>query len=223
MTKRQRLDKVPFQGNVYPIPSMAYLEDKNTRLYLLSGQPLGGISPNEGVFDVFQDRRLLQDDNRGLGQGVTDNRKTRLHFKIMFEIKPMNNLKPSLKASQELYQLSHPPLSFLTRDINLRDVSFLSEQLPCDHHLLSMRTSLSNNEIFVTLHRFGVSCGTGCDLNAGFNFADTFSPNINQRLERSISRMTLSTLYEVKSNISMKEQLYVDQMDLVTYSLRPIK
>jgi alpha-mannosidase II len=202
---------------------MAYIEDKITRLSILSAQPLGGISPKEGVLDIFQDRRLLQDDNRGLGQGVTDNRKTRLHFKIMFEIKPLNNLKPTLKASQTLYQLLHPPLSFLSREVQTNDLNFLNQDLPCDHHLLSMRSSLRTNEIFVTLHRFGVSCGTGCDVNSGFNFDELLSSKVTERLEKTMSRKTLTALYDLKSNISMKEMLYIDQMDLATYSLWPKK
>ena len=35
--------------------------------------------------DVFLDRRLLRDDNRGLGHGVTDNREILSTFKLLFE------------------------------------------------------------------------------------------------------------------------------------------
>ena len=38
-----------------------------------------------GAMEVFLDRRLLRDDNRGLGQGVTDNREIISHFKLLFE------------------------------------------------------------------------------------------------------------------------------------------
>jgi len=35
--------------------------------------------------DVFLDRRLMRDDNRGLGQGVTDNRELISSYKLLFE------------------------------------------------------------------------------------------------------------------------------------------
>lgn len=35
--------------------------------------------------DVFLDRRLTRDDNRGLGQGVTDNREIFSNFKLLLE------------------------------------------------------------------------------------------------------------------------------------------
>lgn len=83
--KRQRFAKLPIQANFYPIPTGIYIEDNKLRLILLTAQPLGGSSLKSGEIEIMQDRRLDQDDNRGLGQGVQDNEPVLNIFKLMLE------------------------------------------------------------------------------------------------------------------------------------------
>ncbi|KAL1122794.1 hypothetical protein AAG570_003120 [Ranatra chinensis] len=83
--KRKRLGKLPLQGNYYPLPSSVYIEDENTRLNILSAQPLGVASLKEGQIEIMQDRKLFQDDNRGLDQGVADNKPTLSIFRLVVE------------------------------------------------------------------------------------------------------------------------------------------
>ena len=49
MQKRKTLDKIPIQANFYPLPSMAFLQDKSTRLTLLSAQSNGVAGLHEGI------------------------------------------------------------------------------------------------------------------------------------------------------------------------------
>ena len=49
LVKRRTVDKLPLQGNVYPMATTAVLQDKSTRLSLLSGQPLGVVALEQGT------------------------------------------------------------------------------------------------------------------------------------------------------------------------------
>ncbi|XP_037030283.1 alpha-mannosidase 2 isoform X2 [Bradysia coprophila] len=103
LIKRQRFSKLPLQANYYPVPSQMFIQDDSYRLTLLSGQPLGGSSLQSGQLEIMQDRRLIQDDNRGLGQGVLDNQPVLNIFKLAIE-----NLEQCNKLSKDY------PAGFLT-------------------------------------------------------------------------------------------------------------
>uniref|UniRef100_A0ACB8E5F9 Alpha-mannosidase 2x n=1 Tax=Sphaerodactylus townsendi TaxID=933632 RepID=A0ACB8E5F9_9SAUR len=82
---RQYLKKLPLQANFYPMPVMAYIQDPQSRLTLQTAQALGVSSLSSGQLEVILDRRLMQDDNRGLGQGLKDNKRTCHHFRLLLE------------------------------------------------------------------------------------------------------------------------------------------
>ncbi|BHF82972.1 Alpha-mannosidase 2 [Sparganum proliferum] len=79
-------DKIPLQGNIYPMTCAAYIEDAHHRITLLSAQSLGFMAgEHPGEMNVWLDRRLAQGDGRGLGEGVLDNVPTRSVFRILVE------------------------------------------------------------------------------------------------------------------------------------------
>lgn len=54
------------------------------------------LSPSLGQLEVILDRRLMQDDNRGLGQGLKDNKITCNHFRLLLERRTL--MSPEVKS-----------------------------------------------------------------------------------------------------------------------------
>lgn len=76
---------MPIQSQVFPMPTLASIEDVSSRLTVLSEHAQGTASLQDGSIDLWLDRRLRQDDARGLGQGVRDNRPTRSRLRLVLE------------------------------------------------------------------------------------------------------------------------------------------
>ena len=52
LTRRKTHSKIPLQGNFYPMPTAAVLQDNNNRVTLLSGQPLGVAALKRGRYEA---------------------------------------------------------------------------------------------------------------------------------------------------------------------------
>jgi len=95
------------------------------RLSLFTGQPLGVSSLESGQLEVIMDRRLMQDDNRGVGQGVKDNVLTPESFVILVEYWNKDGAKKSTQPLSYLSLAAHR----LSWELLHRAVVRLSE--PC--------------------------------------------------------------------------------------------
>ncbi|KAH9509722.1 Alpha-mannosidase 2x [Bulinus truncatus] len=151
MQKRKYYQKLTLQGNVYPMPTMAYLQDGMRRVSVLSAQSAGAANLIPDSMDVMLDRRLSQDDNRGLGQGVLDNHPTLSKFRLLFEkrsaaaqvVTPESSF-PSLLGQLSSLALIHPvfvmPRNVQGKEYPLnKEMLLLTDSLPCEVHLLNLR------------------------------------------------------------------------------------
>jgi alpha-mannosidase II len=125
MQRRKTLQKLPLQANFYPVPALIFLQDSTSRLSLATQQTNGAASLETGFLEVVLDRRLMQDDNRGLGQGVTDNKVTPSNFKLLLEdFEPgakrldvsVPTAYPSSLMVSLMQQLQHPVFSLHITD-----------------------------------------------------------------------------------------------------------
>ncbi|XP_042526366.1 alpha-mannosidase 2x isoform X1 [Dipodomys spectabilis] len=150
---RRYLKKLPLQANFYPMPVMAYIQDTQKRLTLHTAQALGVSSLGDGQLEVILDRRLMQDDNRGLGQGLKDNKVTCNHFRLLLERRTRGSEVRDELSSSYPSLLSHLTSAFLNTPVLTLPVAGsrvsspalhpfrpLASALPCDFHLLNLRT-----------------------------------------------------------------------------------
>lgn len=103
---------MPIQSQVFPMPTLASIEDDKKRLTILSEHAQGTASLEEGAIDVWLDRRLNQDDARGLSQGILDNVPTRTRLRVVLETQGFDSTSPEFEITplckQQWKELNHP-------------------------------------------------------------------------------------------------------------------
>lgn len=156
MSRRETYDKIPLQGNYYPMPALAFMQGPNGhRFSVHTRQSLGVASLKDGWLEIMLDRRLVKDDGRGLGQGVMDNRPMNVIFHLLMESNisstsnPVSNplpLNPSLLSHRVGAHLNYPLHAFIAKkpqEISVqpppRSFSPLVASLPCDLHIVNFK------------------------------------------------------------------------------------
>ncbi|XP_019058935.1 PREDICTED: alpha-mannosidase 2 [Tarenaya hassleriana] len=156
MSRRETYDKIPLQGNYYPMPSLAFIQGSNgQRFSVHSRQSLGVASLKEGWLEIMLDRRLVRDDGRGLGQGVMDNRAMNVVFHLLVESTISHTdlsssphpKTPSLLSHVVGAHLNYPIHTFIAKkpqDISVRVPHYgsfepLANPLPCDIHIVNLK------------------------------------------------------------------------------------
>lgn len=155
MSRRETYDKIPLQGNYYPMPALAFLQGTSGRRFSVhTRQSLGVASLKNGWLEIMLDRRLTRDDGRGLGQGVLDNHPMNVVFHILLEsnistshpVSDHHPLSPSLLSHRVSSHLNYPLNAFIAKkpqEVSVqpppRFFSPLTASLPCDLHIVSFK------------------------------------------------------------------------------------
>uniref|UniRef100_A0A8C8J5G3 Alpha-mannosidase n=1 Tax=Oncorhynchus tshawytscha TaxID=74940 RepID=A0A8C8J5G3_ONCTS len=232
---RRTMAKLPLQANFYPMTSMAYIQDPGTRLTLLTAQSLGSASLVSGQLEVIMDRRLNQDDNRGLGQGVLDNKVTPSTFRLLLEKRKPSPLSyPSLLSHVSSLYLNHPLISMAVsteaQSLSLTAFTPLASSLPCDIHLVNLRSIQSkedgggpSDEAALILHRKGFDCAFS-NRNTGLLCATTQGKIHTEKLFselrfQSIIPVSLTLMHTTEGG-SSKEEIRLKPMEISTYRVQ---
>ncbi|XP_013386554.1 alpha-mannosidase 2x isoform X2 [Lingula anatina] len=241
MQKRKMQRKLPLQANFYPISTMAYIQDGQSRFSVMTAQSLGGSSLKTGWLEVVLDRRLMQDDNRGLMQGVKDNKRTDYQFRILLERK-LSDAKPlptqpmgypSLLGQMSSLDLLHPmhiiPQSQHVTTLTPLEPQYsaLTADLPCELHFLNLRTLQIAEGDFtpsqtaaLLVHRFAFDCsypayGFKCSISGGqFTLEGMLkSPRITKATSTSLSLMYDS------HNVDLTTAVQIHPMEINAYKV----
>ncbi|XP_026318156.1 alpha-mannosidase 2x isoform X3 [Hyposmocoma kahamanoa] len=102
--KRVKVTTLGIEANYYPITTMAWLQDEDTRLTMITNHAQGAASFEPGRIELMLDRRTLYDDYRGIGEGVVDNRPTVFHNWMLLEsMSPLTRRKREASEQQFIY------------------------------------------------------------------------------------------------------------------------
>uniref|UniRef100_A0A915DCI5 Alpha-mannosidase n=1 Tax=Ditylenchus dipsaci TaxID=166011 RepID=A0A915DCI5_9BILA len=219
MIRRRRFAKLPLQAQFYPMSGAMFVEDTKLRVSLLGRQALGAASLQPGWMEVMLDRRLVSDDDRGLGQGVLDNLLTQSQFHLLVESFSAPSTKPkddestmgyhSLSAHHISFALHYPPIVIVGQVDHassgelLSTYSGLDHQLPCDVHMVALRTTSQPTHY-----------GQGVDLGARSTAPETSAALVFHRLgadckpntllqtncESSFGKVSLTSIFKKVSN-----------------------
>uniref|UniRef100_A0A2C9K725 Alpha-mannosidase n=1 Tax=Biomphalaria glabrata TaxID=6526 RepID=A0A2C9K725_BIOGL len=173
MHRKQFRAKFLIQGNFHPMTSMAYIEDrKQERVTLITSEPHGVASLTSDSLEVILDRRLMQDDWRGLNEGPNDNRENPSKFILLVEKRdfvvpskgPMkaSPCYPSLLAHLLATHLHNPPHAVMMPTSPVKSsVRLISQPWPCHYDLVKLRfLELSKTSVksYLVLHNTGIDC-----------------------------------------------------------------
>lgn len=251
---RKKVQEVGIEGNYFPITTSAFIQDHQMRLTVMTTHAQGAASLEPGQMEVMLDRRTLYDDYRGMGEGIVDSRMMRHQFWLTMEFfdsetneretshKPYH--VPSLHAQHLSNALNYPTNIFFIEkydetqklEIN-RNVELLSYQLPCDLHIVNLRTLTEQNlplfpskSALLIMQRFGYDCrlssGSGRDDDESYankcaQIKGKFS-NLKLFKDLELEEVQRTTLTALKTHGLVKSftgDSPMEAMELRTYNM----
>ena len=239
MEKRVKVERIRIEGNYYPVNTMAFIQDEDTelRFSVLVDRSHGFSSFEYGRIETLVERRTVFDDSRGMGEGVTDNRPTISNYVLLLEKVNLQGGSdyrrslPTMKAQHFSQELIYQPSMFIYNQLidapkSPSIFSLFSQPLPCDAHVLNLRTMSRNHgnleiqfpteKALLVLQKFAFNCKEGEKQSCGnfFFYPDT---RFNRLRVGGIERTDLTGIKGIKGgNFSHLHQVLADPFDITS-------
>ena len=211
MQQREKVERIGIQGNYFPITCATYLEDNKgrparRRLTLLTDHSAGAASWQQGWLEVMIERRTFYDDARGMGEGVTDQKRTIGRYWVLLESLQGTEDVPrlSLAAHHLSNGLNYPPMLMVLEGLETSSLEaaahLVSRPLPCPLHVVTLRTlpekqypgMLPSKQALLVLQHQAPSCVASSTVGSCTSLTD--SPTVDTQFTINIASLETSNL-----------------------------
>lgn len=234
LISRQTRNNYPMAANLFPITSMAVMQNSKSRLTVHVAQPLGVGSFKSGSLEFLIDR-VPTSSGKGLEEPVTDNKPTVSKFILHIEDfnteseMVQNHRKRMAHPSTESFlindYLQHPLIPFVaSRKYDLTELRILKSSLPCDMVIANLKTFISEQQELLgtglTLHQRQTSCKIASDslpCSSGSSKLKLFDLFTDLKV-KDIRKMSLTYLHE-KEKLSQTSEVTIDSMEIESYKI----
>uniref|UniRef100_UPI00398EEB12 lysosomal alpha-mannosidase n=1 Tax=Pristiophorus japonicus TaxID=55135 RepID=UPI00398EEB12 len=209
----------PVAGNYYPVNTRIYIKDGKVQLTVLTDRTQGGSSIKDGSLELMVHRRLLHDDDRGVGEALSepgyDGRGLVVRGRHLVFV-------DTVEASAELHRLhaeaehmapwavlaEGPAAPYSSSPSHVAEFSALKEELPHSLHLLTLAQWDSQSVLLRLEHQFEKGESSVYSKPVTVDLANLFSAfeitsveemslGFNQRKD-DMSRLTWKTVQEAE-------------------------
>ncbi|XP_017099033.2 lysosomal alpha-mannosidase-like [Drosophila bipectinata] len=152
------LDRQPTAGNYYPITSRIALQDSKKRMAVLNDRAQGGTSMQNGQIELMLHRRLVRDDDKGVGEVLNEEKYGQpliARGKVLLVLSPADE---STSAERDWVKEHHLPLwAFFSKNTGSTSSPAKSlpsfDDFPNSVHLLTLEP-FNDDEVLLRLENY---------------------------------------------------------------------
>ncbi|XP_032533211.1 lysosomal alpha-mannosidase isoform X1 [Chiroxiphia lanceolata] len=148
----------PVAGNYYPVNTRIFIQDEKLQLTVLTDRSQGGSSVQDGALELMVHRRLLHDDERGVGEALDEPLVVRGRHRVLLD---PAGAAPDGHRGRAQEMVTPPHLVLAAGDgPHLRQFSGLRRALPPHLHLLTVAPGEGAGTLLLRLEHLGGRGGT---------------------------------------------------------------